>query len=499
MSEVHNEPTIVNTKTRTGKKAPQILEVLRNGTFMLLFAAQFTQNIGAAVSWLALQFLLYDLTGSPGLMGLLSIVFWLPYVLFTPFAGVLVDRYDQRKIMLFSNLLSFIASFGFIMIYLFIDRLTMLEYLATEITETGSTIIKYEVNSLNVIWPFFVLTFFNSTAASIFFPTRSAYTRLIVKKENLLIANSIGSTVFQIATIVGYVMAGLLAAINYLYSFIFDASTFAFSMTMIIFIIIVGKKPPKVERQKEHTFRALAKGVFDDLKIGFQTIRNKKKISYMLIIFASTIFSFSAFNVLFIVILQGEMGLGEKWYGIMQSLMGISGIITSITFMTIGRLKRKVAIINYAMLGATAFLFLFAFIRNVILLGVLLLLFGVALATINVNSPTLIQEQIPYEKQGRVFGTQQLFQGLARIVGMGIVSIIAEYVLPMYILFAAGGILAIIITWGLIYSSKKGLSGDDYLDQIKDDSIINDQVDIIDNVGQDLKVSKSIEIEPTLE
>nr|NHJ87543.1 MFS transporter [Asgard group archaeon] len=289
MTDVHSEPNIDVTKTNT-KKAPQIFEVLKNGPFMLLFAAQFTQNVGAAVSWLALQFLIYDLTKSPGLMGILSIVFWLPYVLFTPFAGVLVDRYDQRKIMLFSNLLSFLSSCGFIIIYLFLDRLLIFEYLTTEITETGSTIIMYKVNPINVIWPFFLLTFFNSTAASVFFPTRNAYTRLIVKKENLLIANSIGSTVFQVATIVGYVIAGILAEINYLYSFIFDASTFAFSMTMIIFILLIGKKPPEVVRQKEHTFRAQAKGVYDDLKIGFQTIRNTKKISYMLIIFASAIF-----------------------------------------------------------------------------------------------------------------------------------------------------------------------------------------------------------------
>ncbi|MBN1328809.1 MAG: MFS transporter [Candidatus Heimdallarchaeota archaeon] len=499
MSNLKNEPTSSNFTTRNGKKTPQILEVLRNGPFMLLFAAQFTQNVGAAVSWLALQFLLYDLTRSPGLMGLLSIVFWLPYVIFTPLAGVLVDRYDQRKIMLFSNLLSFITSIGIMMIYLFIDKLTLLEYLTTEITETGTTIIKFEVNSLHVIWPFFVLTFFNSTAASVFFPTRSAYTRLIVKKENLLIANSIGSTVFQIATIVGYVVAGLLASINYLYSFIFNSSTFAFSMTMIIFIILIGKKPPKVDRQIENTFRAQAKSIFTDLKIGFQTIRNTKKIAYMLIIFASTIFSFSAFNVLFIVILQGEMGLGEKWYGIMQSLMGISGIITSVIFMAIGKIRRKVAILNYAMIGATAFLFLFAFIRNPILIGVLLFFFGVALATINVNSPTLIQEQVPYEKQGRVFGTQQLFQGLARILGMGIVSIIAEYILPMYILFAAGGILAIIITWGFIYSSKKGLSGDDYLEKIKIESKLDDKLDLLNEEEKDLNLTKSIILDSALE
>jgi len=466
---VKKSPTSAAIATVQTEK-PSIKEVLTNTPFMLLFSAQFTQNIGSAVSWLALQFLLFKLTESPGLMGILSIIFWLPYVLFTPFAGVFVDRYDQRKILLFSNLLSFVASFGYVIIYLFLDRLMKWE-ITQLVTETGTTIIMRIANPINIIWPIFLLVFVNSTAASIFFPTRNAYTRLIVKKKNLLIANSIGSTVFQVATIVGYVIAGVLAGRSYLGSFIFDASTYAFSATMIIFILMLGQKPPEVIRQKETTFRAQIKGVFDDLKVGYRTIRERPKITYLLTIFASAIFSFSAFSVLFIVILQGEMGLNETWYGILQSVMGVSGIATSLFFISLGTIKRKIRILNFALIGATVFLALFSFIRNVWGLGVILFAFGVVLATINVTAPTLIQEQVPYEKQGRVFGTQQLFQGIARLIGMGIVSVVAEYVLPMYILLVGAVFLAIIMVWGLIYSNRKGLTQEDDLLEDKRESI----------------------------
>ena len=462
--------TVEQTITATPASKPKIGEVLTNTPFMLLFSAQFTQNIGSAVSWLALQFLLFKLTESPGLMGILSIIFWLPYVLFTPFAGVFVDRYDQRKLLLFSNLLSFVASFGYIIIYLFLNELMKWEVVTT-ITETGTTIITRIANPINIIWPIFILVFLNSTAASIFFPTRNAYTRLIVKKKNLLIANSIGSTVFQIATIVGYVIAGVLAGRSYLGSFIFDASTYAFSATMIVFILLLGQKPPEVVRPKEETIRAQIKGVFDDLMIGYRTIRDRPKITYLLIIFASAIFSFSAFNVLFIVILQGEMGLNETWYGILQSIMGVSGIATSLFFMSLGMIKRKIRILNFALIGATIFLGLFSFIRNTWGIAVLLFAFGVVIATINVTAPTLIQEQVPYEKQGRVFGTQQLFQGIARLIGMGIVSIIAEYVIPMYVLLAGAVLLACIMIWALFYSRKKGLTKVD--DQLEDVARLN--------------------------
>ena len=114
------------TSSLTDADKPSTFQVLKNKPFMILFAAQFTQNIGAAVSWLALTFFIYRLTDSPLLMGLLSITFWLPYVIFTPFAGVLVDRYDQRKIMLYSNLISFVATLGFIVVYLLRNTLIII-------------------------------------------------------------------------------------------------------------------------------------------------------------------------------------------------------------------------------------------------------------------------------------------------------------------------------------------------------------------------------------
>jgi hypothetical protein len=55
---------------------PSIREVLTNATFMILFAAQFTENIGRSISGLAIEFLIFELTASPLLMGVLSIV-WL--------------------------------------------------------------------------------------------------------------------------------------------------------------------------------------------------------------------------------------------------------------------------------------------------------------------------------------------------------------------------------------------------------------------------------------
>ncbi|MBN1327882.1 MAG: MFS transporter [Candidatus Heimdallarchaeota archaeon] len=442
---------------------PSITGVLKNRAFMTLFSAQFIENVGRAISGLALEFFIYELTGSPLMMGILAFIWLAPFVFVAPFAGVYTDRLDQRKIMLASNITGCFASLGFVIIYLLYSMGYLLTYTYVDgFYDSGLPITIVVVSVKHVIWPLMVLLFINSTAAAFFFPARSAYTRLIVEKKNLLVANSIGSTVFQIATIVGYVLAGILAAKSYLGSFIFDASTFFVSALFVGLLFKVGKKPPKVERERSESLRAEMKSFVKDMKIGYRTIRDYPKISYMLIIFSALTFAFGAINVLFIVILQGEMHLGQVSYGLLQALMGGTGIVTALILMSIGKLNRKIMIINFTFLVVAGAMYIFAISRNVFVIATVLGIYGVLSVLINVPSSTIIQETVPYDKQGRVFGTQQLAQGISQLLGMAIVSSIAEFVLPMYVLLGSSVILTFITIFGFSFSIKKGLMRSDY-------------------------------------
>jgi MFS family permease len=443
--------------------------VLKNKAYMILFSAQFIENIGRAISGLAIEFLVFELTGSPFLMGILGIIWLSPFVVIAPIAGVYTDRFDQRKIMFYANIVSFIASAGFVVIYLLKNILIII---TTTINFQPSgfggdvQVTTIHTNYTHSLWPLFILCFINSAAAAFFFPARNAYTRYIVKKKNLLVANSIGSTVFQIATIVGYLLAGVLAAKSYLGSFIFDACTFLVSGVLIALMIKITSKPPEVVRDKKN-FRGEIKEFKDDLIIGYRTIREFPKISYMFVVFSAITFTFGAINVLFIVVLQGQMGLDQTWYGVIQALMGASGIITAIIMMALGKINRKILLLNFALTGAAIAMYLFATVRIFWLLALVITSFGIITVLINIPSSTLIQETIPYEKQGRVFGTQQLIQGIAQLVGMGIVSLIADFVGTNTVLLASAIICTVVVVIGFIFSSSKGLMKSDYVDSVQ--------------------------------
>ncbi|MHA1446705.1 MAG: MFS transporter [Candidatus Heimdallarchaeaceae archaeon] len=462
-----DDTTLTNEMVSTLEDKPSIKEVLTNTTFMVLFGAQFIENIGRAISGLAIEFLIYELTKSPLLIGVLAIVWLLPFVIVAPLAGALADRFDQRKLMLYSNVVSAIAAIGFVIIYLLKNQLTLMRLALGYPSAITSLAFQPTIPAyLHVLWPLFILCFVNSASAAFFFPSRNAYTRLIVKKKNLLIANSVGSSVFQIATIFGFVLAGVLAANSYLLSFIFDAGTFVVSGILIGVIIFIGKKPPEVVREKSQNMRQELQRFGEDIAIGYRTTLKYPKILYMFIVFSFITFSFGAINVLFIVILQGEMGVGPEWYGILQALMGTSGIITALVLIKIGKIKRKILVLNITFAAVTVSMYIFAVVRNLPVMAIIMFSYGIMSVCINVPSSTLIQESVPYELQGRVFGTQQLLQGVSQLLGMGIVSLIAEYVLPKYVLLASSGILTITIIIGFIYSRNKGLMGSDYPEEI---------------------------------
>ena len=154
-----------------------------------------------------------------------------------------------------------------------------------------------------------------------------------------------------------------------------------------------------------------------------------------------------------------------------------------------GKIKRKVLLLNVAFFLGTIAMFLFGIIRNKWAMMGIMFSFGVIMVLINIPASTLIQESIPYEKQGRVFGTQQLVQGIAQLAGMGIVALIANYVLPMYVILVSSGICAVVIVFGLFYSNRQGLMSSDY--PLEDINELSEKIDDISEAQSSFEGAKT--------
>jgi DHA3 family macrolide efflux protein-like MFS transporter len=163
---------------------------------MLLWTGQFISQLGDRLAMVALPWLVYKSTGSALSTGVVFALYTLPYVLFGAFAGVLIDRFDKRLVMIASD----VARVALVML--------------VPVAAAWSLPAVY------------ALSFLIASAAVFFDPCKLAILPDLVSRDRLLRANSLLATGENLTEIVGYTLAGLtLAYISTTSAFRIDAAS----------------------------------------------------------------------------------------------------------------------------------------------------------------------------------------------------------------------------------------------------------------------------------
>src|SRR5215213_7564767 len=158
---------------------------LRHRNFQLFFAGQFVSLTGTWMQSVAQSWLVYRLTGSVVLLGMIGFASQIPVFLLAPFGGTVADRYNRHRILIFTQ--------SFAMLMAFILAL---------ITLTGVV----------QIWHLFIIAACLGIANAFDIPTRQAFAVDMVGKDDLINAIALNSSMFNGARIVGPAIAGILVA-----------------------------------------------------------------------------------------------------------------------------------------------------------------------------------------------------------------------------------------------------------------------------------------------
>jgi MFS family permease len=449
------------------EEKPSIMNIFRNRSYMLVFGGQLLNMIASMLGGMTFSYLVYQTTQNASLMALMGILGSLPTVLIITFAGVIVDRFDQRTLIFISIALRAIFFTGFLLVFLFMDRLVTTSITYVPLTEGVIQRIT-EVNYVHFIWPMYSLLFLNNVIFSFYSLTASTYSKFIVEKKDLLVANSFNSTVNQLASVIGPILAGMIITVSYFYSFVISIGIASIGAILCLVLMFKGKKPPQVKREKT-SFKNQVIRVIDDMKIGFNTIRSEPKVLYVLIVYMFFNFCTASINGVFSVVLQGDMELNATWYGAIIAVMSGIGVITSLVIMKLGKINRKLIIINLVIFAETIGLFLFAFNRNPwIMLLIITIPFGFVNGGANIPSFTLRQEKIPHKKLGRAQSFSFMFTSLFNLMGITIVTFIANIVDPKYIVLV-GAILCLLLSIFSLtfFLTKRNLRCSDYEEETK--------------------------------
>ncbi len=368
-----------------------------------LWSAQAVNNIGNQFTFIALQFLVYNLTESTVAMGILAICQTISMITLGPYIGALVDRYDRKKIMVRSNIAQ--------AIWLFAIPLT-----------------RFLPN--RVIW-IFMLAFLMGATNRFFFPSRASSIPKLVSKDDLLAANSLSMATYQISAFVGPVTAGfLIARIGYDFAFIIDMIGFLIS-AFFIQKIMIDLKPEKqgsnVTGNGDQPSSAQG-GVKADLKEAYVFLKGYLAMVFVIILFAFAMFGLGSSMILMIPFLDQIRNpiSAEEAFGVMNSLAAITGLTIAIILGRKNKLSLPLTLMSFASVLAGIMMIGFSTASNVYILAFYWMFFGMLEVMAMIPFQTLAQETIPDILRGKVFALFNLVITSAQIIGMAAGGFLAD-------------------------------------------------------------------------
>jgi MFS family permease len=385
----------------------------RNGSFLLLWAGQFVSQMGDRLAALAFPWFVYQSTGSALGTGAVFAIYTLPYVLFGAFAGVAVDRFNKRRLMVAMDLVR------------------------------AALVISVPLVASRSLPAVFILAFAIATAGVFFEPAKLAILPEIVPPGRLLRANSLISTGENLTEILGWAFAGLLlASVTTSVAFELDAATFVISAAALV-LMRYRAEARAAETQS-------ARGFWGQFREGFSILgrdRGLRANTLMIVVCVAGLGAAYPLTFLFAVeVLEG----GAAAFGALEAAVGAGFLVGSLALVAFAARVRKgqLMVSGLALMGAC--LALVATTDTLWVAAVPLAIFGLANAGVLIAVDTYLQEVVPHGMRGRVLGTRFTITQGAYALSVLAAGALAGVMDVRALFVVAGAIVAVSALVGLL-------------------------------------------------
>ncbi len=342
------------------------LRALRHRNFRLFFCGQSVSLAGTWMTRLATSWLVYRLTGSSLLLGVVTFAGQIPTFLLAPVAGVWVDRWERRRVLLVTQLLAALQSL-----------------LLAGLTLSGRITIQ------EIVW----LSIFQGLINAFDMPARQSFlVQMVEGRTDLSNAIALNSTMVNGARLLGPAMAGIvIAAVGEGYCFLIDGLSY--------FAVIASLLAMKIEGQAVNQSAA---SMLVRLKEGWTYVSTFAPIRTVLLSFAIVSFMGVPYTVLMPVFATKILHGGPHTLGFLMGAAGVGSIIAAVILAarkSVRGLYRVIPAVS-AMFGGG--LIAFSFSRNYWLSLALMAVTGFGMIQFAAASNTVIQTIAEEDKRGRV-------------------------------------------------------------------------------------------------
>ncbi|SHF39465.1 Predicted arabinose efflux permease, MFS family [Caloramator proteoclasticus DSM 10124] len=359
--------------------------------YKLFWIGQCISLIGTWMQNAALNWLVYAMTRDGFLSGLMTAVQFTPLFVFSLFAGLIIERYPKRKILIFTQLmLLIIALIFFVLIYF--------------------NLLSYPV--------ILILLFFVGTVQALDNPTRQSFVvELVEGKKHLLNAIALNSAAFNSARLIGPAVAGkVMADLGVKWCFLLNAVSFI--------AVIIGLFMMKM---KDIPSREKIKDPKKEIKEGLKYIKTNPKLFYTMISLVIIPTFCMNFNVLIPIYTKDYLMMEEKAYGILLSSVGFGALIGAIFVATRGSRQRTLYFQLCGSFGLSVFLIVIGFIKSYNLSILILILLGLFMILFNTTSNSILQFNSPDDMRGRIMSVYSLVFGGLTPLGSIYAGTLAKY------------------------------------------------------------------------
>lgn len=359
------------------KIATEPFKTLRNATFARLYFAQIASLFGDAFTWLGLALLTYEINPDNAAAILASALTLrvTAYIIFSPFAGVVCEKFQRKQILL--------------------------------ITQFARMAIVCMLPFVNAEWQVYGLIFALNIFAAFFTPTYRAIIPQIVDKEIYREANGLSMATFQLLSVFGPALAGIVAVwLGAKQIFFVNGTTL---LIAILFIITI----PKAALQKgvDIADNTVPKKTWGEVLKGIRLLFGNKIVRFALSIEFISAIAGAMVLVNTVGLVKTSLQLDDKHYGWIMAVFGVGAAITAFLLGSLDKTKtRSISLISGAVLiGVAISLANFVPYSGLMFLWVLA---GIGQTLADMPSETLIGENIQPKDQGKVYGAHFAFSHL---------------------------------------------------------------------------------------
>jgi MFS family permease len=352
------------------------LSSLRHRDFRLLFFGTSLSHVGDFIQLMAQSWLVWTMTSSPFLLGVVGFCQALPRLLLGAVGGAIVDRIERRRLLISTQILAMLQAFAF------------------------WALVYFEGIQF---WHVMVLVLFLGTVNTINQTARHSLINSLVPRDNLMNAIALNSSMANLAKIAGPSLGGVLISVIGVAGCLFvnAVSFLAIIVTLLVMVFPAGKSKFETEAP-----------FWEEVREGYRFLRGQRRLLAVILLTYSVALVGTPYSRFLPVFATDVLHAGPSTFGLLLAAPGIGAVIAGLGIASFSRLRRRLHFVAMSVYAFSLFLVLFSFCRSLPLSILFLILVGASNIAFRAVANSIVQMETPPELLGRMLSLFFMDKGM---------------------------------------------------------------------------------------